>query len=776
MLPSARAMQLTFLRPRKPFLGIAFAAIAGISIADHWVAPLAPLFFWTAAIGLALLVWPRAWLCLVFSGVAFFALHTLQYHYAPSVPVAAELKAGPQPAVVTGVVWSEPNGYLGFRGEQRASLWLKVESLRLGDRDSPNPGMCVVRWTGPVPEYGDVVAVTGTARRLQAPMNPGEFDTAEWLGRQGMRFEVSARNESDCEVTAHGRGLRVMSFAIAARRAIKARLDAGLEDEPAVAMLIESMVLGLRGETPPEMKVLFQRTGTLHLFAVSGLHVAMLALITWYLLKPLRIPRAASFFIIVPVLVAYSVVTGLRPSSVRATIMVAFVLAAPLFERPAVPLNSLAAAAVAILVWDTNELFTPGFQLSFVLVLFIMGLSGPIARRMEPLVRPDDFVPGELWSHGQRLGVALWRRVSQAAGVTVSAWLGSFAFMAGYFHLVSPVAILANAIAVPLAFCILALGLMSLLFGLFAMPLSAVVNHANWLAAKLLIHSLALFARIPGGYFYVEVPKGKPAPVCELTALEVGEGAAIHIRAGSGDWLLDCGGVREYDNVLLPYLRSRGVNRLDGLILTHGDSAHLGAAREVFGDFRPRWVADTALQDRSPSRRGIHAELAAQSVGRRYLQRGDEVSLGPGVRLRVLYPPPGIVRSVADDRALACRIEAGDLRVLCVSDAGFFTERWLMDNEPDLRADVLVKGWHSRDFSGVSDFIGRVKPRAIVSSMVPFGSPPERVEEWQRAVDASDAELFPQDRCGAVRIELRGGEEFVVRSFVGNQIVRSRAR
>lgn len=776
MLASARAMQFTFLRPRKPFVGIALAAGAGILLADRWMLPLAPLLGGTAVIALVLIFWPRAWLCRVFAGVAFFTLHTLSYHYAPSVAVAADLKSGPQPAVVTGVVWSEPKGFRGFRGEQRATLWLKVESLRLDGREFPNPGMCVVRWAGPGPEYGDFVSVAGTARGLQAAMNPGEFDTAEWLRRHGLRFEVSARNESDCEVAGHGMGSRVMSLAIAARAGIKARLDAGLEDEPEVAMLIDSMVLGLRGETPPEMKELFQRTGTLHLFAVSGLNVAMLAWIAWYLLKPLRIRRAAAFFIIMPVLVAYAVVTGLSASCVRATVMAGFVLAAPLFERPAVPVNSLAASAVAILAWDTNQLFTPGFQLSFVLVLVIMGLTAPIARSMEPMVRPDDFLPEELWSRGQRLGVAVWRQVSQATGVTVSAWLGSFAFMAGYFHLISPVAILANAVAVPLAFCVLALGLMSLLFGLFATPLSAVLNHANWLAAKSLLYSLALFSKVPGGYFYVEVPKWEHAPVCELTALDVGEGAAIHVRAGSSDWLLDCGGARDYDNVLLPYLRSRGVNRLDGLILTHGDSAHLGAAKEVFADFRPRWVADTALQDRSPSRREIHAELAANSVGRRYLQRGDEVSLGPRASLRVLYPPPGIVRSLADDRALVCRVEAAGLRILCVSDAGFFTERWLMENEPDLRADVLVKGWHSRDFSGMSDFIARVQPRAIVSSMMPFGSPPERVEEWQRAVDASGAELFRQERCGAVKIELRESGELVVRSFVGNQAVRSRAR
>ncbi len=90
-------------------------------------------------------------------------------------------------------------------------------------------------------------------------------------------------------------------------------------------------------------------------------------------------------FVIVPLLWGYALITGLSASCVRATVMASFLLLGHLIERPAVPLNSMAAAAVAILAWDTNELFSPGFQLSFTLVLFIMALSQRIACRIEPI-------------------------------------------------------------------------------------------------------------------------------------------------------------------------------------------------------------------------------------------------------------------------------------------------------------------------------------------------------------------------------------------------------
>ncbi len=765
-----------FLRPRKPLLGICVAAIAGILLADAWPVPVAWACGAAAVLAITALLLPRIWTCLAFSCAAFFALHEMRHHHLAGGAVEALLREGPRTASVSGVVWSEPTAQTGPRGEPRAGFWLKVDSLRVGDETLPFTGLCLAKWSGAAPAYGDAVAVEGSAGALRETMNPGQFDVPGWLRRHGVRFEISARSAGDCAVTAHGHGSPAISFAISAREWIRGKLELGLGQSPELAMLIESMVLGLRGETPPEMKGLFQKTGTLHLFAVSGLNVAMLAGIAWHLLKPLRFPRRAAIVIIIPLLCTYALVTGLSPSCVRATVMMSFILLGRLFERPEVVGNSLAAAAVAILAWDTNELFTPGFQLSFTLVVFIMWLAKPTARRIEPLGEPDDFIPHELWTRRQRWLAAVWRQIATAAGVTVAAWIGSFVFMAGYFHLISPVAILANAVAVPLAFCVLALGLMSLLCGTFSIALAVLVNQANWAMAKALVASLAFFSRIPGGYVYVEMPRLERAPVCEVMALEVGDGAAVHVRAGGGDWMVDCGAAREYEGMLLPYLRSRGVNRLDGLVLTHGDASHIGAAWPLFEDFRPRWIADTTLSDRSPTRRDIHARLAAAGTGKRYLRRGDEIALGPGTVMKVLFPPVEIARTLADDRALVCRIESAGLRVLLVSDAGFFTENWLLENEPDLAADVLVAGWHSRDLSGTPDFLSRVRPLAVVCSLPPFGSAPERVAEWERSVRAAGAEPFQQERCGAVRIEMNADGSLLVRSFAGGQILRSRAR
>ncbi len=758
-------------RPRKPFLGLVLAAIAGIVLAEQWPLGAWPALGACAALALLALFLAEAWLCRGLTLLVFFAMHSARQD-SPETAFARTLESGKQTVETTGVVWSEPESYEGSRGEKTATFWLKLNTLSVDGREVPMQSQCLAKWLGPAPLYGDRVLLNGTAHSLSEARNPGGFDTSNWLRRQGVNFALSAELATDCAVVEHGRGNALQHFAIAARAWMKGKLEITLGDAPEVTALIESMVLGMRGDTPPEMKAMFQKTGTLHLFAVSGLNVAMLAAIAWYLLKPFRVSRAVAFFFILPLLIAYAASTGFSASCVRATVMAGFLLAAPLAGRLAVPLNSLAASALAILAWNTNELFSPGFQLSYVLVFVIMALASPITQRVARVGQPDDFLPEALYSKPQRWSLAVWKIFAQTTGVTVAAWLGSLLFMAGYFHLISPIAIVANAIAVPLAFTILSLGLMTLLV---AAPLPAcvpVVNAANWACAKLLLAVVALFAKTPGGHLYVEAPKFRATPLCELTALAVEEGAAIHLRAGGGDWLLDAGHARDYSRTVLPYLRSRGVDRLSGLVLTHGDSAHIGGALPLLGDFRPQWIADTGLSDRSSSRHDIHRALAASKHGRRLLMRGDVLDLAPDVRLRVLYPPADVTGNTSDDRALVLLLEGGGRRVLFTSDAGFITEQWLLKNEPSLRADVLIKGWHDKDALASSDLLVSTGARAVIFAPPPTSVPPETLAGWASTLTEHGIEAFPQATSGAVNMEISHDGSLRVNAYT----FRNRAR
>jgi competence protein ComEC len=749
------------LRPRKPCLALALSAVLGIVAADWWNIPAIVIGGVVLVSVVFCVLRPSTIVCCIVAALGFAFLHTTRHVDDSARRFAASLRS-PRASQIEGVVWSEPNVFESSKSPAGATFWLKIEKC---EPPAPVVGrLCLARWSGESPVYGDRVRISGMAQALESPRNPGQFDVAGWLSRQGVHFELQTDSARGCEILGHGAGEAARRFGIAGRAWIKNQLERGLPPDAEISTLINSMILGLRGDTPPALKEVFQKTGTLHLFAVSGLNVGMLAVIGWYAVKPLGFRQKSGALVIIPCLAAYAVIVGMSASCTRATVVAIMLLGARFWERDAVPLNSLGAAAVAILAWDTNELFNPGFQLSFVLVMVIMGLSRRLQQPMQKWAEPDDFIPRRLWTAGQQCIVTFGSVVAGTLAVGVAAWLGSVLFMWGYFHLVSPVALLANLVAVPLAFCILALGLLSLVAGIlpFAAPAIA-VNHANWLCARALIASVDAFSIVPSGHRFVEWPAFVAAPAGEITVLDVGDGAAIHVRANAADWLIDAGHQRDYPRILLPYLRSRGINRLQGICLTHGDTAHLGGAAELLDDFQVDSIGEGTALDRSSTRRALHAQLAAMNIGRRFFWRGVETKLGGSSRMRVLYPPQDLPpKTSADDKSLVLQVEVAGRRVLFTSDIGFSAEEWLLQHEPDLESDILVKGWAHRDFSGTPDFIRAVRPQAVVCSARGYRSNSAEVDEWCAALRKGGVKVFAQSECGAVRIRIAENGELEV--------------
>jgi competence protein ComEC len=768
---------------RQPFIGLTFSAALGICCADRWPANLALCGALLVALAIAALWWRAAPLALVFVAGAFYLLHTFNFHLNAGRRLADEFGDAPRGVTVAGIVFDEPEEKAATafnERNERHRFRLRLESITFDEHSRSSDAKVLVRWIGRAPRYGDRVTLSGLAKRISPTRNPGQFDYTAYLHRTGIYLEIAPRYPDDERIVDSGHGSPVIVFAQKTRRWMQDKLTLDLRDSPEVAGIIQSIVLGLKGETPADVKELFQRTGTLHLFVVNGLHVGMFAAIVAFLIRPARLGYTRSVLAIIPLLAFYALVTGLNPGSVRATVMAAIILGARLVERNPVTFNSLAAAAFVLLLWDTNELFMPAFQFSFGVVFSILLLAGRIQRFAAKLGAPDPFLPRLLWTPLQNFSFICWRRVALLFGVSVAAWVGSLPFTATYFHLFSPSAVIANLFVVPMAFAILSQGILAILCGTFSHGLATLFNNSNWLVAHAVLWTVRFFAQLPGGHLYVELPRAHAAPLCEITVFDLGAGASVHVRSARRDWLFDTGSAFSFENVVRPYLRTRGVNSLDGLLVSHGNSGHVGGALVALDDFSPREIADSPVRDRSPSRRALHAQLAARHIGKGIYQRGDWVLLLPAARARILYPPPGISVGSASDKALVLQLECGGSRVLFTWDSGFFTERWLMENEPDLKSDILVKGQHPSDISGTLDFIDAVAPQVIVCSV------PERVQslrpvfanagitdEWARAVAARGIALFRQDQTGAVRIELQP-DDFTVRAFLGDQSFRKR--
>ncbi|HWB61429.1 MAG TPA: ComEC/Rec2 family competence protein, partial [Chthoniobacteraceae bacterium] len=562
---------------------------------------------------------------------------------------------------------------------------LHLEAVEIDGHTSPADAVVLAKWVGDTPAYGDRVSITGEMDDIPAPRNPGQFDYAAYMHRLGIYSEISMLDAASGEVLDGGHGNPLVALALNTRHWVQQKLQVDLEDSPNVSGLVQSLTLGLKNETPEETRELFQRTGTLHLFVVNGLHIGMFTTIMFLLVRLFGAGRVLSVLIVAPLVCFYALLTGSSTGSVRATVMTLIILGGMLADGKPAMMNNLAAAGLAILAWNTNELLMPGFQFSFGVVFTIILLAGPLQNYFAKFGKPDEFLPRALWNRRQRaLNYCSWN-VAAMLGVSISATLGSLPFAASYFDLLTPSALAANLVVVPMAFLILTQSILSAVGGIFSTSLSAVFNNVNWVIANMVLATVRFFSQFPGGHFYVEMPPFQSKPACEITVLDLGDGGAVHVRSQARDWLLDCGNTGPYESTVRNYLHSRGVNRLDCFVVTHGNSKFIGGAKSVEEDFTPVVSADSPLDDRSPVRRAYHDWLSANALTRANWKRGDALDVSVVAKIRVLYPPPDSAARLADDKTLVMRLECGGCRVLFMSGAGAFTEQWLHDNEPDLR-------------------------------------------------------------------------------------------
>ena len=757
--------------PRQPFIGLAVAASVGILLADSWPAADSVVLAAVVICATSVLLWRNSFVVYFLVAGGFFLLHSLRITDSPGIRLGRELDSESRPVTAVGSVISEPR--ISARG--LSSFLLRLDSIEHDGRVLATNATISARWRGQT-EFGNQLRLFGVIERIAPARNPGEFDMRSYLARQDVYHGLLVRYPENGRVLNQAGGNPIWRASQFSRKWMQNALSRGLEDSPEIAGLISGMVLGARDETPDEVEEQFQQTGTLHLFAVSGLNVAIVAQLLWIIAVAARIPRRWAIALIIPALFFYAAITGLNTSSVRAALMGAILLGGFFVERKVLLINSVAAAAFLVLCWDTNQIFSTGFQLSFAVVLAIIFLADPLHRFLVHWWEPDPFLPRSLLGHVPRFSERAWHAVARGLSVSLAAWIGSAFLILPYFHLVTPISLLANLVVVPLAFFVLAVGLMSLLLAPIAPALSVVFNNANWSFAWLILGAVQLFARAPASHIYLELPRWPDGVHTEITVLDLREGAAVHLRSAGTDWLFDPGGERTFKRILRSYLRSRGVNRLDGLVLTHGDAAHIGGGPAVLHAFRPRQLIDSPLPDRSIVHHRLTRKSVEHSIPRKLVTSGTEFPLSKRVTARVLFPPQDFRGKIADDQAIVVQLLLpGSMRVLLVSDSGEATERALLECRADLRSDLLIKGQHHSGASGTPDFLDAVQPQAIITTAREPAENQRIKEDWAEMVKQRGIRLLRQDKTGAVSVRFFD-DHWEAKPFLEGETFRSTSR
>ncbi len=622
--------------------------------------------------------------------LCFATLHAWQSRESKARAIALHAKTRGQEVVVEGKVTSEPKISL----HKNISFFLRVDHIDNSYAQIYCPITMFVRWEGPMIACGDRVSLRGVIGLPQAPRNPGEFNTAAWLLEKDTCTQLEMDPADPGCIVSRGLLSCVMDSLTEIKRKIEHLITLGITDDKSVCKLIIALVLGAQEQELADFIADFKLTGTIHLFAVSGLHVGMLAMIIWFALKIFRLPRSLSVLLTIPLLLFYVAITGFRIGSLRAVLMTSLVLSGLLLYRRTEMINSLAAAAFLLLLWQTNILFSMGWQFSFCVVFAILLLATPCQKILDRLYRLDPFLPKRLISPSLRWREYCWKHITQLIAVSLAAWMGALVPCIFYFHLISCSSLVANVVAVPLAFCILSLAAISGVVGSLFPWVASVFNNCNWLFAKLLLLLIHAFTLLPFSALPISLSKiSNP----KLTIFDFPSARVVALQTEGRTWFINTGRAKNATQSLLPFCAQEGITSLQGVILTDKKSAEVGGLLPLSHHLEmPAFYAALETEHYLIARFVTNKSAAAhqtllpetfQSSKRTLLHTGDSISLSSHCSAEVLYPPAD-----SSDTVLVLKLYLGQVTVLLMPSYSPALQAWLLDPATleKLHATILI--------------------------------------------------------------------------------------
>ena len=306
----------------------------------------------------------------------------------------------------------------------------------------------------------DVLFTSTELKVIQKPLNPYQFDYSKYLELKQVYHQLYLNSDnilqlSDSKSTIYG-------YADQLRQTINTKLiEAGFKDE--VLSIMNALLLGQRQTIDKTIYNNYVNSGTIHILAVSGLHVGILLWILNFVFSPLLYLKYGHFirpFILVSILWSFAVVAGLSPSVTRAVTMFSIISIAMHLKRPTNIYNTLVISAFVILLFEPTFLFSVGFQMSYLAVLGIVSVQPTIYK---------------LWKTKYYLTDKLW----QILTVTLAAQVGVVPISLFYFHQFPGLFFISNIVVIPFLGLILGLGLLVIAFALIGfLPKPIVITYS----------------------------------------------------------------------------------------------------------------------------------------------------------------------------------------------------------------------------------------------------------------------------------------------------------
>ncbi|MCX5686539.1 MAG: ComEC/Rec2 family competence protein, partial [Candidatus Omnitrophica bacterium] len=504
--------------------------------------------------------------------------------------------------------------------------------------------------------FGDELVLEGLISRPVALRNPGLFDYSKYLGikniysvfkvKENFFVEKLKRDSAHFSIRTFPEKwalslIKAISYRL--RRVLREAIDSHFDGYN--ASFLKAIYIGDRTGLGDDIKDDFIKTGTVHILAISGLHVGLIAGIILAFFGILRVPKRWNLVLTLIFLIFYTFTAGANPPIIRAVAMFFIFVIGYLINRDTDLLNSLSAAALLILLWNPKELFDPSFQLSFISVAGIIVFCPVIDRWFGVGNTP----PGNAFGKTRRY-------VLKSVSISIAAWFGTFPVVAAYFNIISPVAVIANLVIIPILFILTAFSFVFFIASQICSNFSAVLCGLIFIIEQSLFLINQILAQIPLSNFRIPAPSGgfliiyyclisllilpdviglnrlkiykkhifigllcslnifvwahlykSSGRDLKITFLDVGQGDSIFIRLPQkGNILIDAGtGAEEnrFDtgrSVVAPYLWNAAAFEIDAVVVTHFHEDHLGGIIYILKNFKVGCVVDNGAKAGEP--------------------------------------------------------------------------------------------------------------------------------------------------------------------------------
>jgi len=652
---------------------------------------------------------------------------------------------------------------------------------------------------------GDWIRFAASLRPVRNFKTPGAFDQENWWAIRGVMVKGFVNHPLRFSQVGHSRSSNDMSlpryWLESGRRAIMLGIDRCL-DGPARGIAM-ALLLGERAWLSKNLKEAFARAGIGHLLAVSGIHMALAALLIGGLARALllrsewitlRFPvkKLATSLALIGA-VTYAGLAGFSPSAVRAMIMILAFGTAFLIDRPQTPLNSLALAAWALLIFNPLYLFGISFQLSFTAVFFLIIFSLYLRS-----------VPEEKKQDGRK---TFWIYIKGFILVTLIATLATTPFVAWHFQRICLVGLLPNLLVVPVTSFVVLPGL---LCGTILLPFFPELTSCLWQGVGWFLNYLVIFINFVSGWSWSAIWVPRPSVLqvslfylflgsfalmrhwkisralailffalllsasvyrewglshqesLRLHVLDVGQGTSQVVELPEGKLMvMDGGGLRSRyfdtgERIVAPFIRHLGYRKIDVIVLSHPEQDHMGGLAALVRQFPvgELWTNEDISKNYSWKR--LLETCAQRRVRHRVWREGGTEYVG---NVMVKVRPSTGCEGARDrnGRSLVVELDYGKRSVLLTGDIDRTREQCLLKQGLG-PVDVLVVPHHGSKTSSSSEFVGQIRPGIAI---VPVGwrnslglPDPQVLERYRNA----GSNLLRTDLDGTVCVEINGDE------------------